>query len=258
MDRAVEPDLLGALALNFDLSAHALYQPMKYLAYLSFLLLAAGPGSAADADTTALQAAIQKLAAASNYIWVSTPQSAPGSVTWRQGPTEGQTARDGSTYFQLTVGDTRVEVAYRGNKIAIKREDEWQGVDELTGDDEWIARRLREFKTPAREAADLLLKAKELRKAGENSYEGGLPESAVKELLALQRRAGATPVEISDPKGSVKFRVKDGLLEKYEFNLQGKVMRDQQTVEINRTTTVEIKNVGTTRVRVPDEAVKKL
>jgi hypothetical protein len=50
------------------------------------------------------------------------------------------------------------------------------------------------------------------------------------------------------------------VLSKYQYNLQGKltVGDDKREVEFNRTTTVEIKDVGSTTVKVPDEAKKKL
>jgi hypothetical protein len=68
------------------------------------------------------------------------------------------------------------------------------------------------------------------------------------------RGGGQNAPEIAGAKGSVKFWIKDGLISKYEFNVQGKVTFGDQKREINRTTTVEIKDVGTTKVELPDEA----
>jgi len=56
----------------------------------------------------------------------------------------------------------------------------------------------------------------------------------------------------------VKFWVKDGVLSKYQYNVQGTMNIGGNDREINRTTTVEIKDVGTTKLTVPDEAKKKL
>ncbi|MBC8002999.1 MAG: hypothetical protein H7X97_10475 [Opitutaceae bacterium] len=76
------------------------------------------------------------------------------------------------------------------------------------------------------------------------------------------RRGGAGGGEAPPPpenaKGSVKFWVKDGSLAKYEYNVQGTMSFGGNSIEINRTTTVEIKDVGTTKVEVPEEAKKKL
>jgi hypothetical protein len=56
----------------------------------------------------------------------------------------------------------------------------------------------------------------------------------------------------------VKFWIKDGVLSKYEFKVTGKVSFNGNDRDVDRTTTVEIKDVGTTKVEVSDEAKKKL
>ena len=56
----------------------------------------------------------------------------------------------------------------------------------------------------------------------------------------------------------MKFWIKDGLLTKYEFKVQGKVTIGGNDRDVDRTSTVEIKDVGSTKVDVPDEAKKKL
>jgi len=55
----------------------------------------------------------------------------------------------------------------------------------------------------------------------------------------------------------VKFWAKEGVLSKYEFKLQGKMSFNGNDTDVDRTTTVEIKDVGTTKVTVPEEAKKK-
>ena len=77
---------------------------------------------------------------------------------------------------------------------------------------------------------------------------------------------GADEAVMLDPHGFVSscnatnlFWVKDGELTKYEHNVQGKIVgRDDQEFPINRTTTIEIKDVGKTKLALPDEAKKKL
>ena len=64
-------------------------------------------------------------------------------------------------------------------------------------------------------------------------------------------------VRISGAKGSVKLWAKDGLLTKLEIKLQGKMSFNGNDTDVDRTTTVEIKDVGTTKVTVPEEASKK-
>jgi hypothetical protein len=72
----------------------------------------------------------------------------------------------------------------------------------------------------------------------------------------LGRRAAEAP----EAKGSVKFWVKDGRLAKYQFSVQGKITvgDDKREVEVSRLMTVEIKDVGSTKVSLPEEARKKL
>jgi hypothetical protein len=56
----------------------------------------------------------------------------------------------------------------------------------------------------------------------------------------------------------VKFWIQDGVLTKYEFKVTGKVNFNGNDRDVDRTTTVEIKDVGATKVEVPDDAKKKL
>ena len=62
---------------------------------------------------------------------------------------------------------------------------------------------------------------------------------------------------ITDAKGSAKFWTKDGVLTKYEIKVSGKMDFNGQEMNQDRTTTVEITDIGTTKVEVP-EAAKKL
>jgi hypothetical protein len=63
---------------------------------------------------------------------------------------------------------------------------------------------------------------------------------------------------VSDAKGTIKFWVKDGMIVKVESTLQGKMAIGQREMEINRTATTEFKDVGSTKLELPDEAKKKL
>ena len=47
-------------------------------------------------------------------------------------------------------------------------------------------------------------------------------------------------------------------LAKYEFKVSGKVTFNGNDRDVERTTTVEIKDIGSTRVDVPEAAKKKL
>ncbi len=233
---------------------------MKTTVWLSMVTLVAASLSAADTDAPGVvKAAAKKLGDKANYSWTST--SKPEGDT--QGPNmgiEGKTEKGGCTQLAFTFGDTTTDAVIKGDKVAVKRDDEWKLPDELQGNGAWMARRLQTFKAAAEEAEDLATKAKAL-KAGEGGlYSGDLTEAGVKEIFGRWRRGGAQTPEAKDAKGSVKFWIKDGALTKYEFNLRGTITmgQDQQEMTINRTTTVEIKDVDATKVVVPDAAKKKL
>ena len=129
---------------------------ISLLPVFTFSLISAEP----SAD---VKAAAKKLAAKPNYSWTSTPKSESGN-TPGSGPTEGQTEKDGFTYVTFSIGNNDIELAFKGDKAAIKREGEWQSSDQLEGDSAWIARRLKQFKAPAAEAEDLVEKLEDLKK----------------------------------------------------------------------------------------------
>ena len=221
------------------------------LSVVSVALMAADPSPSGD-----VKAAARALGQQKNYAWVSTPRSEGASVNWRQGPTFGQSEKDGGTYIKFDLGDSTIEAAFKGTKSAIKLDGVWTSSVELVDDRAWIADALKAYRPPAAEAAQLAEAAPKLAKEADGSLSGSLTEQVVKDILLTGRRTETPP---KDLKGSVRFWLKEGALAKYEFNVQGKVTgRDGQEFDVNRTTTVEIKDVGSTKVPVPDEAKLKL
>jgi hypothetical protein len=218
---------------------------------------------AADGDAKAeVKAAAKKLGDKGNYSWTSTPKSeggGGGGGNFRPGPTEGQTA-DGIVYLKNTFGDRTMEVAAKGEKILVKGDDGWESAEDAQGPAQFASRRMRTFKAPAAEAADLADKTTSLKKA-DGVISGDLTEEGAKALLTFGRGrqgAGNAPAP-KDAKGDVKFWTKDGELSKYEYHVQGKITgRDDNEVAVNRTTTVEIKDAGKTKLSLSDETKKKL
>jgi hypothetical protein len=207
--------------------------------------------------------AAKELGAQPNYSWTTSTKEADGS-SGRLGPIEGKTQRDGLVYlsFSLGGGGIPVEVFVQGDKGTAKALEGWQTFDEISqtsGTAAAIVRLLRSYKTPALQAADLAGKLEQL-KAANGVFSGELKPEAAKELLlqGTRRREGQAPPQITDPKGSVKFWLKEGALTKYELNVQGKITAGERETEVNRTTTVEIKDVGATKLELPPEAKQKL
>ena len=235
---------------------------MKHTLVFSTLgLFCASVLLAAEADPKAdVKAAAKKLGDKANYSWASTPKidGAAGGGNFRPGPTEGQTA-DGIVYLKTTFNDRTIESAAKGEKVVSKVEDAWEVPDlDAQGPGRFIAARMKTFKAPAAEAADLADKAKSLKSA-DGAISGDLTEDGAKEFLSFGRRPGGNAPAPKDAKGSVKFWVKDGELSKYEFRVQGTITgRDGNEIAMDRTTTVEIKDAGKTKLGLPDDAKKKL
>jgi hypothetical protein len=208
----------------------------------------------------AITGAAAKLAQQDSYSWNTTSEF--GNFT---GTSKGKTQKDGLVGFTMTFGDNTTEAFLKDGKAAVKSGDQdWQSMAELAsaagsepGPRQFLLRRLQNFKAPAAEAGDLAGKTKELKKDGE-AYASDLTEAGAKELLTFGGRRGGNAPEPKNAKGSVKFWVKDGLLSKYELKLQGTVTFNGEDRDMDRTTTVEIKDVGTTKVEVPEAAKAKL
>lgn len=204
--------------------------------------------------------AAKKLGDQANYSWKLTTVVPEGSQ-FRPGPTIGKTEKDGYTRVEWTFGDNTTEALIKGEKGAITNQDgEWESVadaEQAEGFGRFRAAMVRNHKTPAVQAAELAAGTKELTKEGD-VYSGELTEETVKTLLAFGGRRGGNAPSTRDAKGSVKFWIKDGVLAKYEYKAKGKVTFGDNERDVDRTTTVEINDVGSTKVVVPDSAKKKV
>lgn len=238
-------------------------------------------GAGFDAKTD-VQNAAKKLGEAASYSWTSTPSVGAGGAAgarFQPGPTTGKVEKDGCTLVSMSMGENSTEGLIKGSKVVLKTKDGWKTAEELQaaagggqqGGQQggrgqrdpagFAARRLRNFKAPAAEAAELADKAKELKEEG-GAIVGELTEAGAQSLLSFGRggRGGGDqqPPAATGAKGTVKFWIKDGVLVKYEYAVSGKMSFGGQEREINRGATVEIKDVGSTKVEVPEEAKKKL
>jgi hypothetical protein len=159
--------------------------------------------------------------------------------------------------------DNKVEAIIKGTKAALKTGDTWEAVSEdaaaggQQGPARFLSRRIRTFKAPAAEAQAIVEKVAELKKDGD-VYAGDLTEDGAKAQLTMGGRGGNNAPEISGAKASVKFWIKEGVLSKFEVKVQGKVSFNGNDRDVDRTTTTEIKDVGTTKLEVPEDAAKSL
>jgi hypothetical protein len=225
--------------------------------FLTTALAAFALGATAAETSEAVKSAIKKLSDQPNYSWTSATKTEGSRAGRNQGPIDGKTDKEGVIYISSTAGDSSYEAALKGEKVAVLFGGQWVTPDDLGEGGERAVARLRAIKTPAAEAEDLLGKTKELKKDEEGVFAGDMTAEAAKELFGkLGRRAA----EAMEAKGSVKFWLKEGALAKYEFTVQGKIKvgEEQREVDVSRTTTVEVKEVGSTKLTLPEEVKKKL
>ena len=238
---------------------------MKKHLLFSLTLFAAGPLLAADASPKdTVTAAAAALGDEASYSWHSTAEVAGGGGRYSV-PTDGKTEKGGYTWISLVRDDTTTQVVLQGTNGAISTPDSgWQSFKEINTDNgggfnptTFLVRNLQNYKTPAQQAALLASQTANL-KAGTNGISGDLTEDGAKTMFTFGRSAGTNAPKVTNPKASVTFWVADGRLVKYQFHVTGTVSFNSGDRDIDRTTTVEIKDVGTTKIEVPDDAKKKL
>jgi hypothetical protein len=240
---------------------------MKPNIIIALGLLTAGSALAADTNLTdQAKSAIIKLKAQTNYSWTAKIEL-PG-MPFTPSPMEGKTQKEGFTMVSQDMNDNTIEVVLKGDKLAVKLQDGWQlvGASAAGAGDapdfgvmigQWLARN----KTAGDEAESLLKNAKELKSGDAGLLSGDLTEVGAKALLSFgPRGADAANAGPKNAKGSVKFWLKDGELTKFESHVQGTTAfgPDQEERDVDMTRTVEIKDIGTTKVEVPAEAKQKL
>jgi hypothetical protein len=224
------------------------------------LVLAGSILAAEPSPKEAVIAAAKKLGETANYAW-KTVVVVPEDAQFKPGPTDGKTEKDGFTCFAMSFFDNKLQVATKGEQRAVTdQEGNWKLVTEIESEEgpgRFLAMIARNLKTPAKEAAEIASYAKNLKTEGD-VYASDLTEEGAKALQTFGVRGGNSGPTVSDATGSAKFWLKEGALIKYEFKLKGLIKFGDNEFPNERTTTVEIKEVGSTKVEVPEAAKKKL
>jgi opacity protein-like surface antigen len=235
---------------------------LRKIAMAALVLLGSTAPVWADAKDD-VQAAAAKLADSGSYSWTTTMESGQFSSN-----SSGKTQKDGFTSLSLTLGDNTTLVVLKGNKSVIKTDDGWKTAEEVAQQQQdgqpnpmrFVARMVQTYKSPAEQASDYAGKAPDLQKT-DDGFSGNLSEEAAKDLMTFRRRnaaASTQPAAVKNAKGSVKFWIKDGVLSKMQYEVSGTVTFNDQDRDIDRTTTIQITDVGSTQPDVPDEAKAKL
>jgi hypothetical protein len=241
---------------------------MKTLLWTGIVMVAASASALAFDAKEDVKAAAKKLSDAPSYSWTTTIKNNaenPGPAGRAMGPIEGKTEKDGVTWYSMKQGEGTFEAVMKGEKFAMKVKDNWMGAGDVPGAGQqgrpdpsmFAARMMKTMKPVSQNVGEAIDKLKELKSEGDGVYSGEFTPEGAKEQLAPPRAGGNAPT-LADAKGSIKIWVKDGLLVKVESTMQGKMTIGQREIEINRTATTEIKDVGTTKIELPDEAKKKL
>ena len=224
---------------------------MKQILFLTLALLTSAALFAADSPKDELTTAVKKLESQPNYGWKTTVV-VPESAQFKPGPTEGK-AEKGLIYVEISFGDNITEGVKKGDKAAITdNEGNWKLASELEGEEgfgRFLGALAKNIKTPAEQISELMPLTKDLKKDGD-VFSAELTEEGAKK----QFRFG----EPKNPKGSMKAWVKDGMISKLEIKVDAKIEFNGNEFDAARTTTTEIKNIGTTKVTVPEGAKKKL
>ena len=116
---------------------------------------------------------------------------------------------------------------------------------------------VQNFKTPVDIALPMISTLQNVQKT-DDAYTADLTEDAAKQLLSRPRRgnagANAPAPEISNAKATVKLWITDGAVTKMENHVTGTVSFNGNDRDVDRTTTTEFKDVGSTTITVPDDA----
>jgi len=225
-------------------------------------LFAAAAGSLLAADVKAdLEAAAKKLGDKANYSWTAKTESSGPA----EGDRDGKTEKGGYSVLNFAMRDTQGQAVFKGDKGVVKAGESWQTLESLADNEDqenrrmrFMARRLQQFKPPHAEAEALVKYVKELKKDDDGVYSGDLTAEGLRETFRAFRRGNDQSPDTSGLRSRVKFWVKDGALAKYSNHIEGSMKFGDNDVDIDRTTTTEIKDVGSTKVTVPEEAKKKL
>jgi len=219
-------------------------------AIFSSSLLAASASPSDDVSS-----AVQKLSDAASYTWSATVV-VPADSRFKPGPSSGKTIKGDMTYVKMGGRMGTIEVYMKGtNAVLTSPDGGWQTLADAQSDEQgpgrFIGAMVRNFKSPAAQAAELVGECTDLTQTND-AYAGDLAPAAAKKMLA-SRRGNAS---VTNPSGTATFWVKDGVLTQFEIHVKGTVTYNDNDMAVDRDTTVQISDVGATTITPPDDAKK--
>jgi hypothetical protein len=246
---------------------------MKMTILFSTLILATVPLLAAPKDdvTTAATA----LRNAANYSWQTTQDSGPNSQ-YKPGPMDAKTEKDGFTVVSMNINSNALGFVRKSTNFVVHSTDSgWQTMAEAShvytvrGPGTAVSLAL-DLQLPAVEATNLIAWVNDWKADGDK-ITGTLTEDGATRVLGYPNSRYGRPsippgvggsiyiATASNAKGTVTFWITDGMLTKYQTHATGSIdSNGGRSWNEDLTKTVTIKDIGTTKIVVPDDAKKKL
>lgn len=242
---------------------------MKILRKLSLLTATVLLGSAGTLADVAedVKGAARKLADAANYSWTATTEIEGGQ--WTPAPVKGRAIKGGATVITSERDGSTTTAVLQGTQGVVSTDEGWKTAEELGsaaggggGNRGGMrAAALLRNPLPAASVTQLAEKSKDLKAGEEGVISGELSDEGAKEFARMGRGGrpgGQTPPEPRNAKGSVQFWLKEGQVQKVRLKVSATMTVNGEDRDRVRTTTWEIRDVGTTTVEVPAEAKKRL
>lgn len=212
--------------------------------------------------TGALVDGLRELRAASAYSW-SVSTAMPGAP-FKVAPMRGRADASGWLVLETEADGQPRQAVGSGKKRVFEVRGAWKGRADLAalkGADERAALDLFAARTPVEELDALFPRLGGVRRDPDGSFFGALPEETAKEMISAAM-AGRTPggfiPELKAAVGNFRLWLRDGRPQKYVISFSATASLPFGTKEIKRVTTVEIGEVGSTRVEVPAAAKEKI
>ncbi|HEV8543894.1 MAG TPA: hypothetical protein VGR78_16000, partial [Verrucomicrobiae bacterium] len=228
---------------------------------------------AADTDPKAGVAdATKKLADLASYAWKTTTRNQGGGAFGGNSSVRGKAEKGGYTWVSSSSPQPTLEFARKEGKAAVLLEDTWMTLDQASARRASGSRNagpfgggfnepaITDFKLPTAQVQELLTRLTNFKREGE-VVTADLPAERVSELMnpagGRGGRGGARGGfggPLQDPKGTVIFQLKDGLLAEYIVTLSGTREIRGNTDQISRTTTTIFSDIGTTKIALAADA----
>ncbi len=242
-------------------------------AFVSVLAISAVVALADSKDD--IKAALQKVTDGSSYSWTTNVQGG-----MMRGTTQGKQDKDGTIWLSMQFRDNTFDIIIKGDKIAVKTDDGWKSSAELmeaAGDDaggppppeRFAAMIAQNFKAPVAQAMENVASLQNIQKT-DDGFSADLSDDAAKKLLMFRprRQAAATTnpddnnaapqIDVSDAKATMGLKIADGSVSQIQLHTTGTISFNGNDRDIDRTTTTDISNVGSTTIDIPAEAKAKL